>query len=179
MKNLRRIVDYATFASAINKSKRKKLVEHIRRERIDKRLPERDVQVMLLCGWYADTNPRRDEGEIRAIVKIQDVVYIIYDNLNDGKEDYNYIPVDDDIMGFIGADAQPAAPTQIVKKDGTPFAGFNGGRKRKELTDEEKAQIREMRKAGKNVNAIARELHISNRVISEFVKIEKDNKGTD
>ena len=175
MKNLRRIVDYATFTSAINKSKRKKLVEHIRRERIDKRLPEREVQVMLLCGWYADTNPRRDEGEIRAIVKIQDVVYIIYDNLNDGKEDYNYIPIDDDIMGFIGA-AQPPQPqpTQILKKDGTPFAGFRGGRKRKELSDEEKARIREMREEGKNVNAIARELHISNRVISEFVKIEKD-----
>ena len=171
MKNLRRIIDYATFAAAINKSRRKELVEHIRRERIDKRLPERDVQVMLLCGWYADTNPRRDEGEIRAIVKIQDVVYIICDNLNDGKEDYNYIPVDDDIMGFIGATQQPAAALpQIVKKDGTPFAGFNGGRRKKELTADEKAQIREMRKAGKNVNVIARELHISNRVISEFVK---------
>lgn len=170
MKNLRRIVDYATFATAINKSKRKKLVEHIRRERIDKRLPERDVQVMLLCGWYADTNPRRDEGEIRAIVKIQDVVYIIYDNLNDGKEDYNYIPVDDDIMGFIGATSTQPQPSQIVKKDGTPFAGFNGGRKSRILTDEEQDKIREMRKAGRNVNAIARELHISNRVISEFVK---------
>ena len=170
MKNLRRIVDYATFASAINKSRRKKLVEHIRRERIDKRLPERDVQVMLLCGWYADTNPRRDEGEIRAIVKIQDVVYIIYDNLNDGKEDYNYIPIDDDIMGFIGATSTQPQPSQIVKKDGTPFAGFNGGRKSRILTDEEQDKIREMRKAGRNVNAIARELHISNRVISEFVK---------
>lgn len=169
MKNLRRIVDYATFATAINKSKRKKLVEHIRRERIDKRLPERDVQVMLLCGWYADTNPRRDEGEIRAIVKIQDVVYIIYDNLNDGKEDYNYIPIDDDIMGFIGAAQQPAA-APIVKKDGTPFAGFNGGRRKRGLTDEETARIREMRDAGRNINEIARELHISNRVISEFVK---------
>lgn len=171
MKNLRRIVDYATFASAINKSRRKKLVEHIRRERIDKRLPERDVKVMLLCGWYADTNPRRDEGEIRAVVKIQDVVFIVYDKLEDGKEDYNYIPVDDDIMGFIGADAQPViAPKMPIKKDGTPFLGFNGGRKKRGLTDEEKAKIREMRKAGRNVNAIARELHISNRVISEFVK---------
>lgn len=168
MKNLRRIVDYATFATAINKSKRKKLVEHIRRDRIDKRLPERDVQVMLLCGWYADTNPRRDEGEIRAIVKIQDVVYIIYDKLEDGKEDYNYIPIDDDIMGFIGAAQPTAAP--IVKKDGTPFAGFNGGRKKRGLTDEEQSQIREMRDAGHNVNAIARELHISNRVIAAFVK---------
>lgn len=172
MKNLRRIVDYPTFASAINKSKRKKLVEHIRRDRTDKRLPERDIQVMPLCGWYEDTNPRRDEGVIRAIVKIQDVVYIIYDNLNDGKEDYYYALVDEDIVDFIGAavtQTQPQ-PSQIVKKDGTPFAGFNGGRKKRGLTAEEKARIVAMRKDGKNVNAIARELHISNRVISEFVK---------
>ena len=46
----------------------------------------------------------------------------------------------------------------------------NGGRKKKELTDEEKAQILAMREEGKNVNIIARELHISNRIISEFVK---------
>ena len=39
-----------------------------------------------------------------------------------------------------------------------------------ELTDEEKAQILAMREEGKNVNIIARELHISNRIISEFVK---------
>ena len=176
MKNLRRIVDYTTFAKSINKSKRKKLVDHIHRERIYKRLPERDVKVMPLYGWEEDTNPRRDEGEIRAIIKIQDVVYIIFDNLNSGKEDYYYTPVDEDIVDFIGAAQQPPQPqpSQIVKKDGTPFAGFNGGRKRKTLTDAEKARIVEMRKEGKNVNMIARELHISNRVISEFVKIEKD-----
>lgn len=168
MKNLRRIVDYPTFAAAINKSKRKKLVDHIRRERTYKRLPERAIQVMPLYGWEEDTNPRRDEGEIRAIVKIQDVVYIIFDNLNDGKEDYYYTPIDEDIVDFIGASQPATAP--IVKKDGTPFAGFNGGRKRKVLTEEEKARIREMRDAGRNINEIARELHISNRVISEFVK---------
>lgn len=184
MKNLRRIVDYPTFAAAINKSRRKRLVEHIRRDRTDKRLPERDIQVMPLYGWEEGTPKKSDDGVIRAIVRIQDVVYIVFDNLSDGKEDYYYALVDEDIVDFIGA-AQPTPtqtqpqPSQIVKKDGTPFAGFNGGRKRKTLTDEEKAQIREMRKAGKNVNAIARELHISNRVISEFVKKEKDNNGTD
>lgn len=171
MKNLRRIVDYPTFAAAINKSKRNRLVEHIRRERTYKRLPERDIQIMPLYGWEEDTNPRRDDGVIRAIVKIQDVVYIIYDKLEDGKEDYYYALVDEDIVDFIGA-AQPPQPqpSQIVKKDGTPFAGFRGGRKPKTLTDEEKARIVEMRNEGKNVNVIARELHISNRVISEFVK---------
>ena len=170
MKNLRRIVDYTTFKASINKSKRSKLVksiDQIRRERTD-RLPERDIQVMPLHGWYEDTPKKRDDGVIRAIVKIQDVVLIIYDNISDGAEDYYYALVDEDIVDFIGA-AQPSAAS-IAKKDGTPFKGFNGGRKRKELTDEEQAQIREMRKAGRNVNAIARELHISNRVISEFVK---------
>lgn len=169
MKNLRRIIDYPTFAGSINKSKRSKLVksiDQIRRERTD-RLHERDIQVMPLHGWYADTPKKRDDGVIRAIVKIQDVVLIIYDNIADGAEDYYYTLVDDDIMGFIGAAQPSAAP---IKKDGTPFAGFNGGRRKRGLTDEEQAQIREMRDAGRNINEIAKELHISNRVISEFVK---------
>lgn len=169
MKNTRRIVDYPTFAAAINKSKRKRLVEHISRERRDKRLPERDIKVMPLHGWEEDTKPKRDNGVIRAIVKIQNVVFIISDNLTDGAEDYYYARVDEDIVDFIGAAQQPAA-APIVKKDGTPFKGFRGGRKRKELTDEEQDKIREMRKAGRNINAIAKALHISNRVIAEFVK---------
>lgn len=174
MKNLRRIVDYPTFAAAINKSKRKRLVEHIHRERTQKRLPERDIQVMPLYGWEQDTKPRRDDGVIRVIVKIQDVVLIISDNITGGAEDYYYANVDEDIVDFIGAAQTQTAPiapiAPIAKKDGTPFKGWNGGRKRKELTDEEQAQIHEMRKAGRNVNAIARELHISNRVIATFVK---------
>lgn len=172
MKNLRRIVDYTTFKASINKSKRSKLVksvDQIRRERTD-RLPEREIQVMPLHGWYEDTPKKRDEGTIRAIVKIQNVVLIISDNLTDGAEDYYYTFVDDDIVDFIGAAQTQTQTAPIVKKDGTPFAGFHGGRKKRGLTDEEQAQIREMRKAGRNVNAIARELHISNRVISEFVK---------
>ncbi len=172
MKNTRRIVDYQTFAGSINKSKRSKLVAHIHRERTgtDKRLPERDIQVMPLHGWEEGTPKKSDNGVIRAIVKIQDVVLIVYDNIADGAEDYYYALVDEDIVDFIGAAAERQTSAPIVKKDGTPFAGFHGGRKRKVLTDEEQDKIREMRKAGRNVNAIARELHISNRVISEFVK---------
>lgn len=171
MKNLRRIVDYSTFAGSINKSKRSKLVAHIHRERTNKRLPEREVEVMPLCGWYEYADPvkerRKDSGEIKAFIRMKDVVFMVFDNLTDGAEDYYYTFVDEDIVDFIGA-AQPTdAP---MKKDGTPFAGFNGGRKRKVLTDEEKARIREMRDAGCNINKIAKELHISNRVISEFVK---------
>lgn len=172
MKNTRRIVDYPTFAGSINKSKRSKLVAHIHRERTgtDKRLPERDIQVMPLHGWEEGTPKKSDVGEIRAIVKIQDVVLIISDNITGGAEEYHYTLVDEDIVDFIGATSTQPQPSQIVKKDGTPFAGFNGGRKSRILTDEEQDKIREMRKAGRNVNAIARELHISNRVIAAFVK---------
>lgn len=167
MKNLHRIVDYPTFTAAINKRKRKKLVDHIRKERTGK-LQEHEIEVMPLYGWDDETAKKRDDGLIRAIVKIQDVVLIIYDNLKDGVEDFHFTIVDDAIMRFCGAtQQQPAAP---MKKDGTPFAGFNGGRKRKVLTDEEQVRIREMRKEGRNINEIAKELHISNRVISEFVK---------
>lgn len=166
MKNLHRIVDYQTFAGSINKSKRKELVDHIRKERRKKNLPDSDIQIMPLYGWYEGTKSIRDDGLIRAIIKIKDVVFIVYDNLTKGAEDFHFSIIDDDIMEFIGATAQ-TAPT---KKDGTPFAGWNGGRKKKELTDEEKAKIREMRNAGSNINAIAKALHISNRVIAEFVK---------
>ena len=166
MKNLRRIVDYPTFTAAINKRKRKKLVDHIRKERTDK-LPEHKIEVMPLYGWDDETAKKRDDGLIRAIVKIKDVVHIIYDNLKDGVEDFRFTIVDDDIMRFCGAAQQPAAPT---KKDGTPFLGFRGGRKKRGLTDEEKARISEMRDAGRSINTIAKAMHISNRVISEFVK---------
>lgn len=167
MKNLHRIVDYQTFAGSINKSKRKELVDHIRKERRKKNLPDSDIQIMPLYGWYEGTKSIRDDGLIRAIIKIKDVVFIVYDNLTNGVEDFHYTIIDENIIEFIGA-AQPTdAP---MKKDGTPFAGFNGGRKRKVLTDEEKARIREMREEGRNINAIAKALHISNRVIAEFVK---------
>ena len=167
MKNLHRIVDYQTFAGSINKSKRKELVDHIRKERRKKNLPDSDIQIMPLYGWYEGTKSIRDDGLIRAIIKIKDVVFIVYDNLTKGAEDFHFSIIDDDIMEFIGAAPQPTAP---MKKDGTPFAGFNGGRRKRELTDEEQARISEMRKAGHSINAIAKAMHISNRVISEFVK---------
>ena len=91
---------------------------------------------------------------------------------DDGKEEFSRTLIDEEAMMFLGATSERrSAPIQTIKKkDGTPFAGFNGGRKKKELTSEEKARILAMRKEGKNVNIIARELHISNRIISEFVK---------
>jgi hypothetical protein len=181
MKNLRRIVDYPTFAESINKSKRKKLVDFVKRERLNLRMPEREVEVMPLCGWYEYADPvkerRKDSGEIKAFIKMKNVVFMIFDKLEDGKEDCSCITFDAELFDFLGESLAAAAVTpqptqqpQIVKKDGTPFAGFNGGRRKKSLTDDEKARIIAMRKDGKNVNVIAKELHISNRVISEFVK---------
>ena len=175
---IRRVISYTDFAESINKSKRKKLVDFVKRARLELRMSEREVEVMPLCGWYEYEDPakerRKDSGEIKAFVKMKNVVFMVFDKLDDGKEDCSCITFDAELFEFLGESLAAAAvtpqPTQILKKDGTPFAGFNGGRRKKSLTDEEKARIIAMRKAGKNVNVIARELHISNRVISEFVK---------
>lgn len=178
---IRRVISYTDFVVSINKSKRKKLVDFVKRERLDLRMPEREVEVMPLCGWYEYADPvrerRKDSGEIKAFVKMKDVVFMVFDKLEDGAEDFSCLVFDKMLFDFLGESLAAAAVTQtqqqpqpILKKDGTPFAGFRGGRKKKSLTDEEKALIIAMRKDGKNVNAIARELHISNRVISEFVK---------
>ena len=178
---IRRVISYTDFAESINKSRRKKLVDFVKRARLELRMPEREVEVMPLCGWYEYEDPakerRKDSGEIKAFIKMKNVVFMIFDKLEDGKEDCSCITFDADLFDFLGdslaaaaVTPQPTQQPQILKKDGTPFAGFNGGRRKKSLTDEEKARIIAMRKDGKNVNVIARELHISNRVISEFVK---------
>lgn len=180
---IRRVISYTDFVVSINKSKRKKLVDFVKRERLNLRMPEREVEVMPLCGWYEYADPakerRKDSGEIKAFIRMKNVVFMIFDKLEDGKEDCSCITFDAELFEFLGDSLAAAAvtqtqtqpqPSQIVKKDGTPFAGFNGGRRKKVLTAEEKARIVEMRKEGKNVNMIARDLHISNRVISEFVK---------
>ena len=178
---IRRVINFTDFSGSINKSRRKKLVDFATQERKRVRMPEREVEVMPLCGWYEYADPakerRKDSGEIKAFIRMKDVVFMVFDKLEDGAEDFSCLVFDKMLFDFLGESLAAAAvtqtqpqPSQIVKKDGTPFAGFNGGRKRKVLTEAEKARIAEMRKDGKNVNAIARELHISNRVISEFVK---------
>jgi hypothetical protein len=169
---IRRVISFTDFVVTINKSKRRELVDFVTKERRRENVPEYEIQVMPL--WWVERSPkekRHDNGEIKAFVRIKDgVVFLIFDNLTDGVEDFHNTRIDADIIDFIGAGSPAGTPPQIVKKDGTPFAGFNGGRKRKVLTDDEMARIREMRDAGHNINDIARALHISNRVISEFVK---------
>lgn len=165
---IRRVISFTDFVVTINKSKRRELVDFVTKERRRENVPEYEIQVMPL--WWVERSPkekRHDNGEIKAFVRIKDgVVFLIFDNLTDGVEDFHNTRIDADIIDFIGVAQQPA-PT---KKDGTPFKGWNGGRKRKVLTEEETARISEMRDAGYNINAIAKALHISNRVISEFVK---------
>lgn len=171
----KRIIDYPTFAGSINKSKRKKLVSFVRETaKYQADIPVRTVQIMTLSGWSEYEKPakekRRDSGEIRALVKFREgVVFFVIDNLGD-EEEFRHVCLDEDAVRFIGAEERQVPAPTIKKKDGTPFAGFNGGRRKKELTDEEKARILALRKAGNNVNVIARELHISNRIVSNFVK---------
>ena len=62
---------------------------------------------------------------------------------------------------------------QPPQQPGKPFAGWKGGRPRRVLTAEEKTQIDAAREAGKTIDAIARDMHISNRVVSAYIKMSK------
>ena len=66
---------------------------------------------------------------------------------------------------------QPPA-TQAAGKAAPAAAwpGWKGGRPKKQLSDEEKSSIDEMRPAGASINKISKALHISNRVVSEYLK---------
>ena len=94
MKIERRIVDYSTFAASINKSKRSRLVGLVHEMKLHERVADHMIQVMPLSGWCEYENPakdrRRDSGEIRALIKIQDVVVYVVDKIADGKEELRH-----------------------------------------------------------------------------------------
>ena len=94
-----RVINYTEFVESLNKSRRKKLVDFVTQSRRRECVPERAIQVMPLSGWREFENPakerRRDNGEIRAFVKIKDgVVFLIFDNLTDGNEDFHRTQTD-------------------------------------------------------------------------------------
>ena len=75
-----------------------------------------------------------------------------------------------DLAGLLAPFAPSATALQPSEK---PFAGWRGGRPRRVLSDEEKAQIAAARADGKTIDAIAAEMHISNRVVSAHLKLSK------
>ena len=174
------MMDAKTCLRHINKTKRQKLARHLAN------LSEQ-AQIVALQGITATTKPRTDGGGMLILLvrdprkrRYQSVypVEIVLDERTTW-ENCRSFPLRDPLPAQIAemlADYAPSlfAPSATAPQPPEkPFAGWKGGRPRRVLTDEEKAQIAAARADGKTIDAIAAEMHISNRVVSAYCKMLK------
>ena len=173
-------MDAKTCLRHINKTKRQKLARHLAN------LSEQ-AQIVALRGITAATKPRNDGGGM-LILLLRDEnwsrsaypVEIVLDERTTW-ENFRAFPLRDPLPAQIAemlADYAPSLFTSESAQDGAeasgkPFAGWKGGRPRRVLTSAEKAQIDAARADGKTIDAIAKDMHISNRVVSAYLKMSK------
>lgn len=172
------MMDVKTCLAHINKTKRQKLARHL------SHLSDQ-AQIVALQGITAATKPRNDGGGM-LILLVRDEqkkrsaypVEIVFDDRVNW-ENFRAFPLRDPLPAQIAemlADYAPSlfAPSATAPQPPEkPFAGWRGGRPRRVLSDEEKAQIAAARADGKTIDAIAAEMHISNRVVSAYCKMSQ------
>lgn len=162
--------DWDFFEKHINKRLRSRLAKWVA-----ERQQESGWRFLPLRGWSAKTKKSEDGGMIVLAASNRELntFVIVVDNLS-SYETCKIIepPIWDlqDLAGLLAPFAPSATAPQPPEK---PFAGWKGGRPRRVLTAEEKTQIDAAREAGKTIDAIAKAMHISNRVVSAYCKMPK------
>ena len=173
-------MDAKTCLRHINKTKRQKLARHLAN------LSEQ-AQIVALRGITATTKPRNDGGGM-LILLLRDEnrsrnaypVEIVMDERTNW-ENFRAFPLRDPLPAQIAEMLADFAPSLFASESaqdtagasGKPFAGWKGGRPRRVLTSAEKAQIDAARADGKTIDAIAHDMHISNRVVSAYIRMSK------
>lgn len=170
--------DWKFFMQHINKSRRKKLARWIEDNTI-----EGGTRYLHLYGWSAKTKKAEDGGMIVLIVANSKykTFAIVIDNYTSYEEFRVIDPKPWELSDIAELLERYVAPSLFAKKNtqdaagasDKTFKGWKGGRPRRVLSAEEKAAIDAARADGKTIDAIARELHISNRVISAYCKMSK------
>ncbi len=170
--------DWKFFMQHINKSRRKKLARWIEDNTI-----EGGTRYLHLYGWSAKTKKAEDGGMIVLIVANSKykTFAIVIDNYTSYEEFRVIDPKPWELSDIAELLERYVAPSLFNKNaqdaagasEKPPFKGWKGGRPRRVLNDEEKAAIAAARAAGKTIDAIAAEMHISNRVISSYLKMSK------
>ena len=175
-------MDAKTCLRHINKTKRQKLARHLAN------LSEQ-AQIVALQGITAATKPRTDGGGMLILLvrdprkkRYQSVypVEIVIDERTTW-ENCRSFPVRDPLPAQIAEMLADFAPSLFASESAQdapeepdkPFKGWRGGRPRRVLTSDEKAQIDAARADGKTIDAIAKDMHISNRVVSAYLKMSK------
>lgn len=177
-------MDVKTCLGRINKTKRKKLARHL------SDLVAEQTQIVALHGLTAASKPRNDGGGMIILLVRSDAkkryqsvypVEIILDERT-VQENCRAFPLrDPSQIAEMLADFAPSlftAAAESAQDDDAgapekPFSGWRGGRPRRVLSDTEKAAIDKARTDGKTIDAIAKAMHISNRVVSAYCKMPK------
>lgn len=174
------MMDVKTCLAHINKTKRQKLARHL------SHLSDQ-AQIVALQGITAATKPRNDGGGM-LILLLRDEnrsrsaypVEIVLDERTTW-ENFRAFPLRDPLPAQVAEMLADYAPSLFASESAQdapgepdkPFAGWKGGRPRRVLSADEKAQIAAARADGKTIDAIAAEMHISNRVVSAYCKMSK------
>jgi hypothetical protein len=174
-------MDAKTCLAHINKTKRHKLAHRLAG------LPE-SAKIIALQGWSAKMKPRSDGGGmiVLLLVNARDTAYplrLAMDERTMSGEICHVYPLTPEKVAEVADMLAPwASPVLFAPEEsaqdaagaeGKPFVGWRGGRPRRVLTEAEKAEVDKARADGKTIDAIAKNMHISNRVISTYLKISK------
>lgn len=163
--------DWDFFERYINKKLRSRLAKWVA-----ERKQESGWRFLPLRGWSAKTKKSEDGGMIVLAASNRELntFVIVVDNLS-SYETCKIIEPPIWELNDLADMLAPFAPPSLfpAPQPEKPFAGWKGGRPRRVLTSAEKAQIDAARADGKTIDAIAAEMHISNRVVSAYCKMSK------
>ena len=171
-------MDVKTCLAHINKTKRHKLTHRLTSM-------SNQTRIVALQGWSITTKPRNDGGGLIILLardvaeKIYPVRLVLDECCGRAGENLRTFPLVPEKAAELADMLAPwASPSLFATENAVggaekPFAGWKGGRPRRVLSDAEKAQIDAARGNGKTIDAIAAEMHISNRVISAYLKKSK------
>lgn len=174
-------MDVKTCLAHINKTKRHKLAHRLTS------MSDR-TRIVALQGWTITTKPRNDGGGLIILLardaaeKNYPVRLVLDECCGRAGENLRTFPLTPEKAAALADMLAPWAPPSLFPAAndqdaqdaaGKPFAGWRGGRPRRVLSDEEKAAIDVARADGKTIDAIAKKMHISNRVISAYLKTSK------
>lgn len=167
--------DIKEFSRWINISKRPRLIRALKS--ISNRNGE--FTILPLQGYELYRSKAKDDGLLAIAVRYRFCCEIYIDNISAGYEDFQRISFDmlkiedtcqvGKLISFLQASRDESC---IIKptKEAKAWAGWKGGRPKRQLSIEEKASIDKMRQGGASINAIAASMHIGNRIISNYLK---------
>ena len=175
------MMDVKTCLSHVNKTKRHKLAHRLTSM-------SDQTRIVALQGWSITTKPRSDGGGLLVLFArdAADKNYPLRLALDEccgrAGENLRTFPLVPAKAAELADMLAPWAPPSLFTAEsaqdaagasGRPFTGWKGGRPRRVLTEVEKAEVDKARAAGKTIDAIAAEMHISNRVVSAYCKMSK------